>query len=217
MADYYKLGTRQFFDTDISGTVFSRNGLSYAINNSWVLTALTRYEFRLSHFLKSSELLQVGLGGQYLHNRSELSLQFGIDFNLWQDVSIAYNVSTDSAFYYTATQQRSIVELYGGIDVPFRFKTSKDTDNDGIKDSKDDCPTRPETKNGFQDKDGCPDRVPLKDSDGDGIKDDVDKCIYKKEIFNGLNDEDGCPDEIRVKRGEKRYCIVFIFRLVLIN
>jgi hypothetical protein len=34
-----------------------------------------------------------------------------------------------------------------------------DYDGDGINDSADRCPTRPESTNGFQDADGCPDVV----------------------------------------------------------
>lgn len=34
-----------------------------------------------------------------------------------------------------------------------------DYDGDGVADSADKCPTRPETMNGFQDGDGCPDVV----------------------------------------------------------
>ena len=34
-----------------------------------------------------------------------------------------------------------------------------DYDGDGIGDSTDQCPTRPETTNGYQDGDGCPDVV----------------------------------------------------------
>ncbi|MUV58534.1 thrombospondin type 3 repeat-containing protein [Halogeometricum sp. CBA1124] len=34
-----------------------------------------------------------------------------------------------------------------------------DYDGDGINDSADKCPTRPESVNGFQDSDGCPDVV----------------------------------------------------------
>jgi len=34
-----------------------------------------------------------------------------------------------------------------------------DYDGDGINDSADTCPTRPETNNGFKDSDGCPDVV----------------------------------------------------------
>jgi OOP family OmpA-OmpF porin len=36
----------------------------------------------------------------------------------------------------------------------------RDTDGDGIFDDKDKCPNEPETKNGFEDQDGCPDTVP---------------------------------------------------------
>lgn len=35
-----------------------------------------------------------------------------------------------------------------------------DPDKDGILDPDDKCPTEPETKNGFEDEDGCPDEVP---------------------------------------------------------
>src|SRR5262249_49155496 len=36
----------------------------------------------------------------------------------------------------------------------------KDTDGDGIPDRLDKCPNEPETKNGYQDADGCPDDIP---------------------------------------------------------
>ena len=57
----------------------------------------------------------------------------------------------------------------------------KDTDGDGIVDSKDKCPTVP----GVARYDGCP--VP--DTDGDGINDENDKCPTVK----GLAKYDGCP------------------------
>ncbi len=38
----------------------------------------------------------------------------------------------------------------------------KDSDGDGIFDDKDKCPQEPETKNGFEDEDGCPDKLPEK-------------------------------------------------------
>lgn len=37
----------------------------------------------------------------------------------------------------------------------------KDPDQDGVLDPEDKCPTQPETKNGFQDADGCPDELPV--------------------------------------------------------
>ena len=39
---------------------------------------------------------------------------------------------------------------------------TKDSDGDGVPDDKDKCPAQPETKNGHQDEDGCPDTVPPK-------------------------------------------------------
>jgi len=95
-----------------------------------------------------------------------------------------------------------------------------DRDGDGIPDDVDACPDEPETFNGFQDDDGCPeydrdgdgfwdeqdacpdepgvapDGCPVPDTDGDGIFDDVDQCIHDPETFNGFEDEDGCPDEL---------------------
>jgi OOP family OmpA-OmpF porin len=37
----------------------------------------------------------------------------------------------------------------------------KDPDQDGVLDPADKCPTQPETKNGYQDADGCPDDLPV--------------------------------------------------------
>lgn len=36
-----------------------------------------------------------------------------------------------------------------------------DSDGDGIADPNDRCPTQPETRNGFDDEDGCPDELPV--------------------------------------------------------
>jgi OOP family OmpA-OmpF porin len=66
----------------------------------------------------------------------------------------------------------------------------KDTDGDGIPDSKDKCPNEAEDKDGFQDADGCPDP----DNDGDGIPDAKDKCPNEAEDKDGFQDDDGCPD-----------------------
>jgi len=69
---------------------------------------------------------------------------------------------------------------------------NRDKDGDGIPDAKDKCPNEPETINGYQDEDGCPDTIP--DSDGDGINDLVDKCPHEAEDKDGFQDADGCPD-----------------------
>ena len=77
--------------------------------------------------------------------------------------------------------------------------SGKDSDKDGIPDSKDACPTQKETVNGYRDTDGCPDTVPsptITDTDGDGIADTNDACPTQKETVNGYKDTDGCPDTV---------------------
>jgi OOP family OmpA-OmpF porin len=66
----------------------------------------------------------------------------------------------------------------------------KDTDGDGIVDSKDQCLLEPEDKDGYLDDDGCPDV----DNDADGILDANDKCPNDPEDLDGYQDDDGCPD-----------------------
>lgn len=60
-----------------------------------------------------------------------------------------------------------------------------DIDEDEIPDEVDKCPTEPESKNGFDDDDGCPDIVPAEFADLAGILEgilfDSDKDVIKKE------------------------------------
>ncbi|MCA9680314.1 MAG: OmpA family protein, partial [Myxococcales bacterium] len=66
-----------------------------------------------------------------------------------------------------------------------------DSDGDGILDPVDQCDLEPETVNGFQDDDGCPDDP---DSDGDGIADSKDECPHDAEDLDQFQDDDGCPE-----------------------
>ncbi len=66
----------------------------------------------------------------------------------------------------------------------------KDADMDGIVDADDACPTDPEDKDGFEDKNGCPDP----DNDKDGILDGGDACPNDPEDKDGFEDKDGCPE-----------------------
>jgi len=56
------------------------------------------------------------------------------------------------------------------------------------------CPNKPEDKDGFEDKDGCPNP----DNDKDRILDVDDTCPNEPETYNGHEDEDGCPDKGKV-------------------
>jgi outer membrane protein OmpA-like peptidoglycan-associated protein len=69
-----------------------------------------------------------------------------------------------------------------------------DSDGDGITDDRDQCPREPEDRDGFKDRDGCPDP----DNDLDGIPDVRDRCPNKPETVNGFQDQDGCPDELKL-------------------
>lgn len=65
-----------------------------------------------------------------------------------------------------------------------------DLDDDFVADTDDKCPGEAEDKDGFEDKDGCPDT----DNDGDSVVDSVDGCRDVKEDQDTHEDEDGCPD-----------------------
>jgi len=106
----------------------------------------------------------------------------------------------------------------------------KDSDNDGIPDDKDKCPTQagPKENGGCPDKDSdgdgvvdrkdkCPDKAgpperdgcPEEDKDGDGIVDSKDKCPDEPEDKDNFEDDDGCPDPDNDKDGvvdEKDKC-----------
>jgi outer membrane protein OmpA-like peptidoglycan-associated protein len=102
-------------------------------------------------------------------------------------------------------------------------KKRVDTDGDGLYDDEDDCPTKPEDKDGFEDTDGCPepdndkdtildvddecdddpedfdkfedaDGCPEIDNDKDGLADKIDQCPDDPEDMDGFEDDDGCPD-----------------------
>jgi outer membrane protein OmpA-like peptidoglycan-associated protein len=73
-----------------------------------------------------------------------------------------------------------------------------DDDNDGVTNSYDDCPSQKEDRDGFHDRDGCPER----DNDGDKVLDDDDECPQSAEEPGG--DGDGCPDTGRVRVTAKR-------------
>ena len=75
---------------------------------------------------------------------------------------------------------------------PAEKKKPVDSDKDGFVDADDACPERPETANGYQDDDGCPDELP--DTDSDGIDDTRDGCVSEPEDLDGHEDSDGCPD-----------------------
>ena len=78
----------------------------------------------------------------------------------------------------------------------YRDRERLDSDADGIEDKRDACELEPEDRDGWQDRDGCPDE----DNDFDGFLDEVDSCPDRPEVFNDYRDRDGCPDRLTTLR-----------------
>jgi hypothetical protein len=76
----------------------------------------------------------------------------------------------------------------------FTFK-SHDLDSDGVPDDKDQCPTLPEDRDGFEDADGCPDA----DNDNDGVVDADDACPNVPGVRSPDPRKNGCPAQGEVK------------------
>jgi len=69
-------------------------------------------------------------------------------------VPVLWQIDTVRATQATEEKQRDLVEQ-----TVSERQAPNDYDGDGVNDSTDQCPTRPETNNGFRDSDGCPDVV----------------------------------------------------------
>lgn len=87
---------------------------------------------------------------------------------------------------YVPPSKRGSLLLTFGI----AYRHPADRDGDGVLDIDEACPAEPEDRDGFQDRDGCPDV----DNDGDGLLDDDDGCPGVAEDRDGFEDQDGCPD-----------------------
>lgn len=164
---------------------------------------LTEFDVRFNYHILPrtnyllSPYLFAGVNASY-HN-----IYFGADIPLGLGVNIGLNKTRDlslnleSAYKIAATSndqnhlQHSIGFVYWfkpGYRVPVAETVADvppppqilDTDNDGINDDVDQCPTIP----GTQQFNGCP------DSDSDGISDKDDACP----LVAGLAQLNGCPD-----------------------
>jgi outer membrane protein OmpA-like peptidoglycan-associated protein len=114
-------------------------------------------------------------------------------------------LEADGAVRYRVTDEVALTAglgagIIGGVGTPmirafaglvWAPVLSTDRDGDRVLDDDDQCPDVPEDRDGFQDRDGCPDE----DNDGDGIPDDRDRCPDQAEDFDEFEDEDGCPEE----------------------
>ncbi|MBI5917477.1 MAG: OmpA family protein [Bacteroidetes bacterium] len=141
------------------------------------------------------------------NTRFALPLGLGIKFDLSRKVSLGLEYGTRFTFTdfmdgikATGDPDNNDIYNFGGLVLGFRFG-DKDSDDDGVADEKDKCPTLP----GPASLEGCP------DSDGDGLADREDTCPNEAgEVrMNGCPDRDGdgvadntddCPDQAGLRR-----------------
>ncbi|RMH43269.1 MAG: hypothetical protein D6689_05855 [Deltaproteobacteria bacterium] len=132
--------------------------------------------------------------------RSDL---FGADLDASPvEVNGALRVQATSAFSVVAGGGAGIVRGIGSpglrVFVSVGWQPDfRDSDNDGVRNDRDQCPLVPEDKDGYQDADGCPDN----DNDGDKREDSIDKCPNEPEDIDGFEDDDGCPEPDNDKDG----------------
>ncbi len=120
-----------------------------------------------------------GLGLQFkLGEGSFIFLQSTYKYHISENSKENINYSLTFA---SPLVERKVPPVVAPPAAPVVVVVEKDTDGDGIVDSKDKCPTVP----GVARYDGCP--VP--DTDGDGINDENDKCP----TVAGLARYNGCP------------------------
>lgn len=110
--------------------------------------------------------------------------------DLIQDIAVTAGAGTGLTRGLGSPSVRGVVML------DRRPRPKRDRDRDGIDDVLDSCPDDPEDRDGFEDRDGCPDA----DNDRDGLIDREDTCPDDPEVFNGYRDLDGCPDRLTTVR-----------------
>lgn len=111
-----------------------------------------------------------------------------------RDRALFWTIGVSFTFHGARTQARVEPEESTDPSRP-RMHATEDTDHDGVPDALDRCVAQPETRNGYQDDDGCPDVVTdPNDVDHDMIVGDADRCPNEPEDADGFEDADGCPE-----------------------
>jgi outer membrane protein OmpA-like peptidoglycan-associated protein len=118
--------------------------------------------------------------------RNPVEVLVDVQHKVWGPIDVFFGGGAGLVSGYGVPDYR----LFGGVRLADR--PPADYDEDGLVGPADHCPKQPETKNGFEDEDGCPDAG---DDDKDGISNDKDKCVSVPEDKDGFEDDDGCPDD----------------------
>lgn len=166
-------GNQSFADVDLL--------LKYLLANDYILKTSCAFD----------PYIAVGPGYSKLGGNSAFAINAGIGTNIWLSEAVGVRLQT----MYNSSDDKVGDYFHHTLGIVIRFGQGKDSDNDGISDKDDKCPTVA----GLEALMGCPDK------DGDGIADNDDACPDTKGIaaFKGCPDSDGdgiadkddnCPD-----------------------
>ncbi len=168
------------------------------IVNDWALTPSLLYQNQTT----AHESILAISAAKKIEGNKLISLGTGIrlkDALIFQTEFQLENLAISMAYDVNISKLKAVGNGFGAFEIGllFKFKEAKDyketvnlriedTDNDGVADEKDECPTIP----GNAHNRGCPGRA---DSDKDGIADEVDLCpgVAGSYIHGGCPDTDG--------------------------
>ena len=171
--------------------------------NYYAIDGTISYSFM--NMLKSKVIepsAHIGGGYTFLGDASAGTLNGGLGLTFWfaKNVGLSFSSTYKYSFDDTRVAKADVpTHVFHQAGIKFKFG-AKDTDNDGVIDKEDSCPTVA----GLEAFKGCP------DSDLDGIQDSEDTCPTEAGTpeMNGCPDRDGdgvadgsdaCPDDAGIK------------------
>ena len=99
--------------------------------------------------------------GDGIFDEIDKCLKKAEDFDDFEDEDGCPEPDNDQDGFADANEFVQMVEDYDADrDEDGCPEETKDRDGDGTEDAFDNCPRKPETKNGYLDEDGCPDNIP---------------------------------------------------------
>ena len=165
--------------TNFSFNPYAIAGYTLIASNPTTRSGVTLLDRDSKSLEKNNNAISVGLGSTYYLNENfGIELEFIYNYDLSDEID-GLNSGDLKDSWITAT-----------LGISYNLGKARDTDKDGIPDSKDYDPFNAEDFDNFQDEDGIPDP----DNDQDGVIDSQDKAPLDPEDQDNFQDADGIPD-----------------------
>jgi outer membrane protein OmpA-like peptidoglycan-associated protein len=148
--------------------------------------------FLVGVFGRVIQAFPFGDPGPGLRSYSATVGQFGLSFEYLQSLDLEDRDQDGIPDLRDSCPDASAPDTATGC-VEVAASDSDDRDHDGIRNMLDLCPDKAEDKDGYEDKDGCPEENIEPDADGDGVPDAVDQCKTTPgtKALRGCGDQDG--------------------------